>query len=675
MMSKRFNILVLSDAHIGKDGMTHDASEVFRPLLNDIRNSDSRPEVVIFAGDLSYSGKNNQYKEFKGWIDQLYKNVFGASFKEIPLFLVPGNHDVDRDTIKFLEKDFAEKYDLASDAHETIFNATHRDPSFMQTMLARQQEWITFAESLDNPACKIDNRFNFCSGILDHGRNRIGILGLNSAWASGDNREDGKLWIGKAQYQAGFERVKDATFRIAFSHHSLDCLNKMDRQYLKEKIETNFKIFIHGHQHFGWLHDSENHLTIESGACYQGSEKENVYAWIEIDFEAKKARVKMRELKKGDVWGPYVVGGKTDDKGIAEIHNIFGSEISTGDDKIDTQKIPPASNSGQRSKEFDDLKDSYSLIKRFDTNFDCTWEPPKDLDKSRQVCVFWPVRLRKPSPIHAVQSFAAAALSKKGVEVVLFMDELGNKDVPQSVLEEGVKAWFGKVRGEVKHLKFRYFTPEIATISDNKVSKLLQGWLGVTTKQLKDVLSVSKLWPADESQTNALSKLGAKRPRRILSPVMVWACLAILSEENADNQLITLGGYDERGLWQAWRDTISNGLHPGHLYISELAKLAPHAGSDPYHMDDPTISWESRGDLIRIIDEEMRRGNWAEKGRFIPWSISGLVLLPCFISGKSHSIMVGDRPLTRLSDLKYVVPDHSAQFVESLADELCNWFL
>lgn len=114
-----FTILHLSDSHIGKT--KNDQPTVLKPLIDSIKKeSEERslsPNLIVFSGDLVQGCKDEcqngcqndnvppddckleyQYKK----ADEFLKDVFKALSKnpgEIPLLIVPGNHDVNRHII------------------------------------------------------------------------------------------------------------------------------------------------------------------------------------------------------------------------------------------------------------------------------------------------------------------------------------------------------------------------------------------------------------------------------------------------------------------------------------------------------------------------------------------------------------------------------------------------
>lgn len=91
--------LHLSDLHF-RESTSWDADIVLRELLKDIKArvtvDDLRPNLIFVTGDIAYSGKKSEYRLAATFFDQLL-GVTGLDKKH--LFVVPGNHDVDREAI------------------------------------------------------------------------------------------------------------------------------------------------------------------------------------------------------------------------------------------------------------------------------------------------------------------------------------------------------------------------------------------------------------------------------------------------------------------------------------------------------------------------------------------------------------------------------------------------
>jgi DNA repair exonuclease SbcCD nuclease subunit len=106
-MSDKFVILHLSDAHLGHPKYSLDSLNVFEPLYEDLKTSYRtealKPNLIVFSGDLAFGDIpekriKDQYVTAKDFMEKITL-CFEATYSEIPILIVPGNHDIDRNLI------------------------------------------------------------------------------------------------------------------------------------------------------------------------------------------------------------------------------------------------------------------------------------------------------------------------------------------------------------------------------------------------------------------------------------------------------------------------------------------------------------------------------------------------------------------------------------------------
>ena len=99
-MEDYLKFLHLSDIHFRNKLKNYDFdSELRGELENDLDRIISEfKEIngILITGDLVFSGKEEEYKEIRNWIEKIAHKIH-CSFENI--WLVPGNHDIDRDVI------------------------------------------------------------------------------------------------------------------------------------------------------------------------------------------------------------------------------------------------------------------------------------------------------------------------------------------------------------------------------------------------------------------------------------------------------------------------------------------------------------------------------------------------------------------------------------------------
>ncbi|EFK09170.1 conserved hypothetical protein, partial [delta proteobacterium NaphS2] len=182
MSEDRFKVLLLSDSHIGNPKAALDSLSVFDPLFTDIKSNfledKCPPSLIVFSGDLAYSGEKEQYELAEEFLKHIYE-CFDTEYGKIPILIVPGNHDVDRSVIDEAQKEYrtslkASKVDDMMQACDVTWNH----------MIERQKNWRNFVESIPSQPWKFNENMHFYTGLLTFTEMSIGIVGFNSCWAS-----------------------------------------------------------------------------------------------------------------------------------------------------------------------------------------------------------------------------------------------------------------------------------------------------------------------------------------------------------------------------------------------------------------------------------------------------------------------------------------------------------
>lgn len=665
-MERDFIILHLSDAHVGNPKTAVDFEDVTYPLLEDLakmRNEEGLvPSLIIFSGDLAFgeipgSAIADQYKQAEVWIKSIY-NSLSIDLLNVPILIVPGNHDVNRSRVARDQEQWLDS--LGSEEDAVAVNDLMRENNVQwKRLIERHEEWKSFYQGLVGKDLSFNQDLLLTTGVIAHGNYKIGVVGFNTSWgASREAGDEGRLWIGQHQIQLAAQKLRGCNLRIAVTHHPTSWLNGAERNYVEQRLETGYQLHLHGHLHEQWFSPYSEHLRIAAGPCYGGSNKENAYSWIAVSLGQGSVRLKIREYrKKGKgAWGPFIIPGRTDDfgefKGLLSLGGeldviAVGSRPSSAIKAVPPEQMPPLLG----------IKNVKALIRTLDEYFAHTWEPASFVENEFPVEVFWPVRLRPVTPIHALQSFVAAALQKKGAKVHLFLDDLGNHESNPEAFTLAVTRWFNLVGEDFDSASVHLFSQIIGPDAAANAWDMVRKWLAENQYRLGTILEISKIPSLD------LSELLARRPRRLLTPPLVWACLAYMLAKAPRAGVITLGGYDERDLWQVWRDSIQPPeVNVGHLYVPILR--APSGSvKQPIHMARQNLAWNSRADIATALENDRRAdleggSKWMDQGRMAEWCIRGAILLPEFVRGDDCKWVIGgkcilpDSSLSELYDLE-----------------------
>ncbi len=288
-------VLHLSDFHVGKDA--HGQSVLFDHLLDHIQDQihlNLSPDMVLITGDIAQSGKPKQYKEFKdAFLTPLKKKLH-----HVPLYIVPGNHDVDREKAKA-----AHGYDLLKKC-PNFFDPTKKGLSDRKTLHPRFKAYVDGLGSIA-PTSWITSEKGYFTTIQMIAGFKLGLLLLNTAWLSGGDCERFKLRLGNNMVEHGLNQLRDADLVLTLGHHPLTWLSEVDSPKIEALFGKRRVIYLSGHIHKGQGRvmegSGESFLALGAGAGFQAREDNawvNGFQWYELDLRAGKAYVKPL------VWNP-----------------------------------------------------------------------------------------------------------------------------------------------------------------------------------------------------------------------------------------------------------------------------------------------------------------------------------------------------------------------------------
>jgi len=286
-MQKNKNTLTwlhLSDLHYCKPRTGWDAKDILVHLPTDLREMEKqyglRPDLVLFTGDLAFGN----LKPDPGWnledqyagVAQFLESVRGAFSRKIPrshVFIVPGNHDVDRADVSRFVTPWLDA--LKSD--DEIIDMIHKGGRDWQDCIQRLHAYRKFLEIHDYNHLLTDSERLVYAIQQEINGITVGIGGLNSAWSCSrpSNEEKGKLWMG-ARWQAKIihDALKGSDLTLALAHHPPGWMARSEEVFLKTGALEKFHFFFHGHEHNDWpLTIDGRHVTLSAGACYKRSDK------------------------------------------------------------------------------------------------------------------------------------------------------------------------------------------------------------------------------------------------------------------------------------------------------------------------------------------------------------------------------------------------------------------
>jgi Leucine-rich repeat (LRR) protein len=317
-MSRSLTWLHLSDFHARKRD-NWDARQITDALVRDLKTMQKdhglRPDFIFFTGDLAFgavSGENmtDQYQLVRNFLEAV-RTAYDPEISVRDMYLVPGNHDVDRS-------------EITPDQTTWLRHPDRQLTEIIDAMRDGKKQWRTWMERLANYRSFLtsyglghlepnDPRLIWADSREIHGV-RVGIAGLNSAWSCANKDEKAKLWLGADwQIAEAKNRIGPVNFSFVLIHHPGNWFTVHEDPSATRRLKHEFEIVLHGHEHQDWVEaDSDGRLVLSAGACYECSWMKNGYSFGHIDLDQIQGSIYLREWDSvGRGWIHRDIAGKT----------------------------------------------------------------------------------------------------------------------------------------------------------------------------------------------------------------------------------------------------------------------------------------------------------------------------------------------------------------------------
>jgi DNA-binding XRE family transcriptional regulator len=310
--------------------------------------------------------------------------------------------------------------------------------------------------------------------------------------------------------------------------------------------------------------------------------------------------------------------------------------------------------------------------------------PRANPNGSVPACVFWVHRVREPTLVHGVFSLAAAAATRAGLPVHLLLDDVELTDGERSdrceEIVSRIRGWIAFASGNDARLTTSLYSE---VLTDEYLMR--RGWSAVidylsTSTSVLQFLRASKAISPQQYSTDAeasalelLRNENSIRTDRLLTALRNWLVFEaeigrlLDMPSTGSGSVVTLGGGDERVLWDIWRRGCPRGLPARVQHI--LLKPMPTPSSQTWDEPALTASDTSRSALESYLIKRIRSDGHTD---LVDWLLKAAVRLPAELSPAFRD---GLLPLPASTEiLTGAFSQEPARAVAPLARAIVEWF-
>jgi hypothetical protein len=254
--------------------------------------------LVLVSGDIAFSGKLEEYKAARQFLDALLSSFFARSVKpDVKISIIPGNHDCDftkgSDARQFIVENVGQRvstFDPAGDIAAQCLNVQLNYRNF-HTDLTKQpiSEGVgSFASVEYIPVEGLKLRLNM----------------LNTAWMSTIQEQQGRLYFPITCASPLLQPGQSSDLALTMLHHPFNWLENNNARALREIVEKSSDVILTGHEHVPAIYSKEglsDNLLYLEGAILQGGEPQNKsgFSVIYVDTEAQNQKLLKFEWRSG----------------------------------------------------------------------------------------------------------------------------------------------------------------------------------------------------------------------------------------------------------------------------------------------------------------------------------------------------------------------------------------
>ena len=253
------------------------------------RNIDRSADGILISGDIAFAGAKQEYEFAREWLKSELCPAAGCEIEDV--FVIPGNHDVDRNQAATqLHKDARNKLrSYPADQSDGILRNYLTEPFAAQMLFGPIENYNRFAaEFVCNLAAEDPERpeakpFAMRDWELNDG-STLRIWGFNSVLVCDEHDARGRMFIDPAAAQV-VRRAPGVT-HVVMCHHPYSWLK--NGKPFRERIEEVAKLHLFGHEHTRRVEEGLRFTAVRAGAVHPDPHEpgwDPGYNWINLSVE------------------------------------------------------------------------------------------------------------------------------------------------------------------------------------------------------------------------------------------------------------------------------------------------------------------------------------------------------------------------------------------------------
>lgn len=282
MKTSKITIVHVTDLHV-KAGCNFDLEKRVEAFCKDIDDLFVKPSFIVVSGDITYSGKKEEFD--LAWNSFFVPLLKKTGLSESSIILAPGNHDYDRAKIPDVIRD-----GITAQLNNCNFSSLLDDAQFREGGEKGFYDFVT-----------AHGFINLGANVIANGPLDVGVAVFATARSCvGRESKRGTVYLAPEDIKQKAYEIRGCGLKMAIMHHPLDWFSDTQKNVV-DLLKSEFDLILCGHIHEG---DSELDLSPNSSLIYgvssafmRGTERSGTdgYNIYEIDTEERTFTAKYRQ--------------------------------------------------------------------------------------------------------------------------------------------------------------------------------------------------------------------------------------------------------------------------------------------------------------------------------------------------------------------------------------------